>query len=294
MQSRIALASLAVLLSVAAQAGHLGPRDVAQRPASAPTLTEFYGPDPLQTGELRLPIGKGPFPLAIIIHGGCFTKGFATATYMAPLASALTAKGIATWNIEYRQVGDPGGGWPGTYLDWGAAADHVTQLAKRYPLNLNRIVAVGHSAGATAAVWIAARRSLPSTSEVRGVAPLKLAAAVAIDGPVDLAGWIGADQQICGQPVVANLLGGMPQAVPDRFAQGSPIALVPIKVPQFLIVSTVLTDGEARHYRHAAKAAGDQVAITHLKNAGHFDMLAPGGMPWATVEQVILRALEFK
>ena len=294
MQIRIALATLGILFPLAAQADHLSPRDLAQRPASRPVLTEAYGPDPLQIGDLRMPKGRGPFPLAIIIHGGCFTKGFATKTYMAPLASALADQGIATWNIEYRQVGDSGGGWPGTYLDWGAASDHVKQLASRYPLDLDRIVAVGHSAGATAALWIAARSSLPPTSEVRGGSPLKLAAAVAIDGPVDLAEWIGADQQICGKPVVANLLGGKPQAVPDHFAQGSPIALLPIKVPQFLIVSTVLTDGEARQYRHAAQAAGDHVAITLLNDAGHFDMLAPGAKPWATVEHVIVRSLEIK
>ncbi|HKA47074.1 MAG TPA: hypothetical protein VKD68_02855 [Methyloceanibacter sp.] len=71
-------------------------------------MVQTYGSNALQFGELRLPKGNGLFPVAVVIHGGCWTKGFATLRNTAPLASALAAKGIATWNIEYRQVGDNG------------------------------------------------------------------------------------------------------------------------------------------------------------------------------------------
>ena len=110
----------------------LRPGDVDALPASKPTAVEKYGNDSLQFGELRLPKGPGPFPVAVIIHGGCWTKGFATVRNTAASASALTEKGVATWNIEYRQVGDSGGGWPGTFLDWGTAADHLRVVAKTY------------------------------------------------------------------------------------------------------------------------------------------------------------------
>ena len=87
----------------------IGPPQLHALPVTAPTLVEAYGPDPLQIGELRLPAGPGPFPVVMVIHGGCWTKGYETLAGTAPLASALTDKGVATWNIEYRQVGDTRG-----------------------------------------------------------------------------------------------------------------------------------------------------------------------------------------
>ena len=126
-------------------------------PASTPYIRASYGFGPIEVGELRLPPGKGPFPVAVIIHGGCWAKGFATMRMLSPLADALTAKGFATWNIEYRQLGDTGGGWPGTFQDWGAALDHLRVLARTQPLDLKRVIVVGHSAGGHAALWLAAR-----------------------------------------------------------------------------------------------------------------------------------------
>src|ERR1051326_5266863 len=118
----------------------LGPRDVDAWPATDPVVVRKYGTDPLQFGELRLPKGKGPLPVAVIIHGGCWTKGFATLRNTAAVASELAKKGVATWNIEYRQVGDAGGGWPGTFMDWGAAADYLRELTNSYPLDLSRVL----------------------------------------------------------------------------------------------------------------------------------------------------------
>ncbi len=275
----------------AAGAQHLGPTEVAKLQSSPPTIVDAYGPDPLQFGELRLPKGHGPFPVAIIIHGGCFTTGFATLSYMAPIASALTQKGIATWNIEYRQVGDAGGGWPGSYLDWAAATDHIRDLAKTYPLDLKRVIVVGHSAGATAALWVAGRNSLALNSEIRGGDPLPLVATIAIDGPADLAAWIGTDATICGKPVVAPLLGGTPQDVPSRYAQGNPYSLLPLRVAQVLISSSVLSESDADAYKQHAAAKANRVTVLALHDAGHFDMLAPGNAAWGKVEQLILDSI---
>ena len=174
---------LAAALSSSTGAQTLRPRDVDALPVSTPTVVESYGTSPWEVGELRVPPGKGPFPVAIVIHGGCWTKGFAQMRNTSALADALTRDGVATWNIDYRQVGDEGGGWPGTFQDWGAGADHLRSLAHRYPLDLGRVIAVGHSAGAHAALWLAAREKLPAASAIRGARPLRIRAAVAIDGP---------------------------------------------------------------------------------------------------------------
>jgi alpha/beta superfamily hydrolase len=245
--------------------------EVAAITSSAPTAVEHYGRDPLQLGELRLPHGEGPFPVAIIIHGGCFAKGYATQSYMRPLAAELTRRGIATWNIEYRQVGDMGGGWPGTFLDWAAAADHLRRLAQHHPLDLSRVVAAGHSAGASAALWLAARPQLSSGSEIRGQDPLHVDAAIAIDGPADLAGWIGEDAAVCSLPVIVPLFGGTPRQLPQRYALGDPARMPAPALPSILFASTVLSAQQAERFA-ALHARSRTVA---LEDAGHFDMLAP-------------------
>jgi len=68
---------------------------------------------------------------------------FADLQLTAPLSSALTRSGIATWNIESRPVDKPGGGWPGTLLDVANAVDHVRELAKDLLKVLNSFRSVG-------------------------------------------------------------------------------------------------------------------------------------------------------
>ena len=284
-------AILALAVSTPASAQHLRPDDLAKMPVSKPTKVEAYGADPLQFGELRLPAGRGPFPVIVIIHGGCWTKGFATLSYMSPLASDLAARGVATWNIEYRQIGDPGAGWPGSFLDWANATDHLRALAKTYPLDLSHVVVTGHSAGGHAALWVAGRGKLPIGSPIRGGPPLKVVGAVAIDGPGDIADFIGLDAQICGQPVIVPFMGGDPKTAPARYAQGDPIRLTPLGVPSVLISSAVLLPKDAEHYRVTATTRGDKVKVLDLTGVGHFDMLSPKTASGAQVEALIVEAL---
>ena len=76
---------------------------------------------------------------------------------MTPLARDLAGRGIAAWNIEYRRVGQEGGGWPGTLEDAAAAADAVVGLEG---VDATRVVTVGHSAGGHLALWLAARHRI--------------------------------------------------------------------------------------------------------------------------------------
>jgi len=75
-----------------------------------------YGNDPNQFGELRVPKGDGPFPVGMNIHGGFWRAKYDLA-HAGHLCAALTSKGIATFNLEYRRVGNKGGGWPGSFED---------------------------------------------------------------------------------------------------------------------------------------------------------------------------------
>jgi acetyl esterase/lipase len=270
----------------------LGPADLAGANDAAPTKVEAYGPDAHEVGDLWLPKGAGPFPVVVLIHGGCWTSGYATRDYLNLLAADLAGHGVAVWNIAYREVGDPGGGWPGTFRDWAAGADHLRVLARTYPLDLSRVVAVGHSAGAHAALWLAARERLAKASELSaGGAPLKIAAVVAIDGPGDIAGSIlGRERAICGRPVIETLMGGGPAEVPRRYAQGNPMALMPVTAAETLVTAVVLRDMDGVDYQKAAEHKGGHVRLISLTNVGHFDMLSPATASGDDVERAILAA----
>ncbi|MBA3834486.1 MAG: alpha/beta hydrolase, partial [Sphingomonas sp.] len=135
--------------------------DLLTRPKPAPTATVAYGADPLQVADLWLPRGRGPHPTVLMVHGGCWQTKIADRTIMNWIADDLRARGIAVWNVDYRGVDLPGGGYPGTYLDSAAATDALRTHAARYNLDLSRLAAVGHSAGGHLALWLAGRGRLP-------------------------------------------------------------------------------------------------------------------------------------
>ena len=181
-----------------------------------------YGADPNQFGDLRMPAGNGPHPLVIFIHGG-FWKSAYDLGHAGHLCAALAAAGAATWNIEYRRIGNSGGGWPGTFDDMVHAAGYVRVLQNKYPIDLTRVVVAGHSAGGHLALWLAAK------------GPIELRAAVALAGVCDLRlAW---KLKLSGG-IVGKLLGGSPAQVPARYSASSPIELLPISVPQRLIHGT--------------------------------------------------------
>jgi len=274
----LSFAAAATATSLSAQ--NMRPGDVDALPASKADLIAAYGGSPQQVGELRLPKGKGPFPVVEVIHGGCWTEGFATRRNTAALATALTSMGYATWNIEYRQVGDQDGGWPGTFKDWAAATDYLRVLAKSGPLDIRHVSIVGHSAGAHAALWLASRGNLSAATEIDSSSPLSIETAVAIDGPGDLASFVGFDAEVCGKPVIAPLIGGLPKDQPQRYKVASPIENLPVKTKEYLIASVVLTPEAALHYRSAASLKGQTVKILNVENGGHFDIIAPGSLAW--------------
>src|SRR5205823_1524893 len=122
---------------------------------STPSLAEriAYGQAPSQFGELWLPAGSGPVPVAVLVHGGCWQSSYGL-DLMDPMAEDLHRQGIAVWNIEYRRLGESGGGYPGTFLDIGQAVDASRNLPQR-PRPPGRHSARRHLAGRAVAVWCA-------------------------------------------------------------------------------------------------------------------------------------------
>lgn len=252
-----------------------------------------YGKDSLQFGELRLPTGKGPFPVAILIHGGCWSaklgnlpEPVTSFELLRPIAAALVKSGIATWNVEYRRLGNEGGGWPGTYLDIGRATDHLRDLAQRYRLDLNRTIAIGHSSGGQLSFWLAARGKLPKSSALRTDSPLPLKGVVSIDGPPDLAADRAIEQSVCGGPVVTQFIGGTPSEFPNRYLEGSASELLPLGIAQELLLAGKHNEvwiGLFKQYAAAAAKAGDPIHLTTMEGAGHFDGINPQAPAWENV-----------
>lgn len=279
----------ALALPLDAQARMLRSTDIDALPARPATARIAYGDDPLQFGDLRLPDGAGPFPVVIVVHGGCWLSRYGLQNSTA-LADALRDAGFATWNVEYRRMGDPGGGWPNTFIDVGRAADHLRAIAAEHPLDLARVVAVGHSAGGQLAMWLAAAPNVPAASPVHRRDPIALTGAVALAGIFDLADFRTYSANTCGD-VVDPLLGGSPEQVPERYAATSPRALLPLPVKHVQVTGSldqVMPAPALARHEAAARAAGSAFELVVLDGLGHHELMSPRTAAFP----VIVRAIE--
>jgi acetyl esterase/lipase len=233
-----------------------------------------YGSDKRQTGELTVPGGSQPpagFPVIILIHGGFWSSQY-DRSLENEVAKGLNTRGYATWNIDYRSLGD-GGGYPQTFEDVAAACDHLAELAPDHGLDLARSAIVGHSAGGTLALWAAARHRLPDNAP--GAHPrLTPAAAVSQAGVDDLA---DAARTGLGGFAVVQLLGGPPDTLPEVYAHTSPIQLVPLGIPSLAVagsLDTTVPPAQSTTFAQRAQAAGDRATVTIVDGETHFDCLS--------------------
>ena len=230
--------------------------------------------------------------MVILVHGGFWRAQYGL-DWMDALAEDLSERGIASWNIEYRRVGDPGGGgWPGTLQDVACAADHLRVLAGEHELDLRRVVAVGHSAGGHLAFWLAGRTRMPAaTRDLFGgeATPLPLCGAVSLAGVVDLReGW----KRGLGHGAVQGLIGGSPQKFPERFAAASPAELLPLGVPQVIVHGSAddrVPLELSQDYASSAAAAGDEVRMHALPGVDHFAPIEPASDAWSLTVDEIMR-----
>lgn len=210
--------------------------------AFAQARTIAYGNDPAQFGTLHLPSGAGPFPVAVLIHGRHEAADTPAPSVMEPLADALAERGIASWDIEYRAMGEEGP----ACADIGAAVDYLPALAREYPLDLHRVTLIGHRDGATYAFLMAGRRPAPDAPAPR---PMSV---VGLDGP-------DASAAGCAQ--------GAMETAPAL------AALLPLGIRQLLVVGS--REETVARYADAARAAGDWVAVMRPGGADDTNILAP-------------------
>jgi acetyl esterase/lipase len=263
------------------------PESILERTAPPADRRIAYGEHSLQFADLRLPQGDGPHPCAVAIHGG-FWRNRHGLDYLGHLCAALAARGVATWNIEYRRVGDPGGGWPGTFHDVAAASRYLFDHADELGVDPGRVIALGHSAGGHLASWLTSLGTVPRGSEIA-------AASLPLRGAVPLAGVMDLDRCSAlhlSNDAVVELLSGTPDEAPERYAASSPVALAPSPVPHLLVHGTWDENVPielSERYQAAATVAGGKSALLALPRSDHFDVIDPESPVWPAIEDAIVR-----
>jgi acetyl esterase/lipase len=263
--------------------------DILELPAPKADARIAYGSDPNQFFDLRLPSAKNATPakdnsacpLVINIHGGYWRAKY-NLEHAGHLCAALTAKGLATVNLEYRRVGNDGGSWPGTFSDIRSAYSFLVQNAQRHNIDPGKIVIMGHSAGGQLALCLAAHES--SVTRV-----------VSLAGVVDL-------QRACtlhlSNNAVVEFLRGTPIEVPDHYREADPMQLSIPQAHQWLICGsaddTVPPDFSRDYVAAKQKRTGKEKEDAHLleiPGAGHFDVIDPRTTAWKSIEETVLRLL---
>jgi acetyl esterase/lipase len=251
--------------------------DILSHPQPPPDQRVTYGTDPNQFLEVRLPRAKGPHSVLLNIHGGFWRAKYDLA-HTGQLCEALRAAGVATFNIEYRRVGNAGGGWPGTFEDIRSAYRLVQQEHSRFHLNLSRLVVMGHSAGGQLALCLAAHET-------------SLQRAISLAGVVDLR---KAFTLHLSHDAVAEFLGGKPDAVPEHYQEADPMEFSIRHARQWLVHGSdddTVPPQFSRNYVMQKKKAGESAELLEIPHAGHFDLIDPTSEAFGQVRSTVLTAV---
>lgn len=251
-----------------------------------------YGDDFLQFGELRIPEGSGPFPTVVYIHGGCWLSAY-DLDYVSAVCADLVKEGYAVWTPEYRRVGDEGGAYPNTFTDIQLAINYLRDLKKQFPLNIERTVVMGHSAGGHLALWMAAQKKMSKNSPFYNSNPLPLKGVISLAGITDLAAYdaVGND---CSTAVIKLMDGNATEQL-SRYEESSPILLLPTGVPTRLIhgdLDPIVPIAQSETFAAKAQEKGDDTKILTVKGGSHFDMASPYSAAWGVVKTELKNLME--
>jgi acetyl esterase/lipase len=265
----------------------LSAEDILSRPQPPPDERVAYGADPNQFLEVRLPRVRDPHsdpsypvplhPVLLNIHGGYWRAKYDLG-HAGHLCAALRAAGVATFNAEYRRIGNPGGGWPGTFEDVRSAYRFLRQEHARFRLDLDRFVVMGHSAGGQLALCLAAHEaSIRNAIALAGVVDLKKAFTLRLSNDA-----------------VVEFLGGKPDAVPEHYREADPMELSIPQARRWLLhgrEDDIVPPEFSRDYVTQKKKAGESVELLEIPHAGHFELIDPGSEAFKQVTTAVLTAV---
>jgi acetyl esterase/lipase len=262
--------------------GSVGFSAVAALPMPSPVATVRYGPAGPQFAELYLPAGSAPAPTVVLVHGGCWLNAYGL-DHVRALAGALTAEGYAVWSLEYRRVGDAGGGWPGTGDDVQAAVAALVQAPFTARLDLQRLAVLGHSAGGHLALWLASHwpEALPAPKLTLGLAPI-----------TDLPAYAAGDNSC--EVATPQFLGGLPATAPAAYAAADPLPKTPGSTAFALIHGAedpIVAPSQSEAFAQALGRAHRTVTLEILPAHGHFALIHPHSPAFPVLTGVLGEAL---
>ncbi len=251
-----------------------------------------YGNDPNQFAELRFPSGKGPFPLLLVVHGG-FWQSVYDLSHIGHLCAAFTSEGIITCNMEYRRIGNPGGGWPGTFQDIALATRKILHdLSNDSRFDQAQTAIIGHSAGGHLALWLVGSHRISKGSPLYNDQKQEIKRAISLAGVSDLrSAW----KKNLGHGTVARLMGGTPDEHLDRYEAGSPIELLPTGARHVIVHGTAddtVPFSQSENFVEEAEKLGDQPALVKLDGLGHYELIDPESEAWPPVARAVLSLLD--
>ncbi len=234
------------------------------RVSNHPPERLHYGDQPSQFLEFHRPPADAPRPLVVMIHGG-FWRARYSLSHSHLAAAALAAAGFLVANLEYRRVGEPGGGWPGTVQDVKSGILYARERAASFGGDPARTIVLGHSAGGHLALWAAGE--IPGLTHAIGLAPV-----ACLETAFTLA---------LSNNAVSEFLGGAPAEFPDRYSAADPAR--PTHVPRTLIhgdADDIVPIDLTRRFPAPATRI-------EIPGADHFAVLDPAHPAW----QCVLSAL---
>ncbi|MBB4137071.1 alpha/beta fold hydrolase [Gordonia humi] len=234
-----------------------------------------YGDHASTFGHLYLPdaadLGDAPAPVVVMVHGGYWSTDYSLVVYTG-VARMLARRGVVVWNIEYRRVGEPGGGWPTTGRDVvdaigaldGRVSEHIE--AAGTVVDHAHAAIVGHSAGGQLAVYAAAR--------LRGATRRFAFPTVVAQSPVldftETGGW--------DRPSVVELMGAPFAQIPERYREASPSTQEPFG-STVAVIHTVQDEAvpleASRRYVDDALSRGQSAALYEVADGGHDAFVDP-------------------
>ena len=185
-----------------------------------------------QKMDIYLPLGTGPFPVVVIIHGGAFLMGDKSGE--ASNAAALVANGIAAVSINYRLTSEAI--FPAQIQDCKAAVRFLRANATKYNLNPDKIGSWGASAGGNLSAMLGTSSGV---AELEGASlgnsgfSSKVIASVDWFGPINFL-TMDAEAAALGFTITTNssnspestLMGAAVQTIPTQVAKANPTTYI--------------------------------------------------------------------